>query len=112
MELSSAVAALTALAQETRLAIFRVLVEEGPDGLTAGQIAARLGVPTSTLSFHLGQLRQGAMVSAKRAGRLHVYAAQYGTMDALLVLLAKNCCGGDPTPCEPYPAIRALRRCA
>ena len=52
------------------------------------------------------------MVSAKRAGRLHVYAAQYGTMDALLVLLAKNCCGGDPGACERYPAIRALRRCA
>jgi len=111
MEIPPAAAAFAALGQETRLAIFRILIQRGPDGLTAGQIASRLGVPTSMLSFHLGQLRQAAMVEVKRLERLQVYVAAYPTLEALLGFLAQDCCT-ESGSCQPYPAIRALRRSA
>ena len=87
------VAALGALAQETRLALYRLLVAEGPPGLPAGVIAERLGVAPSSLSFHLQQLLHAGLLTQRRAGRQLIYAAEYETMNALLAYLTENCCG-------------------
>jgi ArsR family transcriptional regulator, arsenate/arsenite/antimonite-responsive transcriptional repressor len=93
MDEHRAVSALGALAQETRLALYRLLVAEGPEGLPAGIIAERLGVAPSSLSFHLQQLLHAGLVTQRRAGRQLIYAAEYGTMTALLAYLTENCCG-------------------
>lgn len=89
------VAALAALAQEHRLAVFRALVEAGPDGMAAGAIAAKLGIANSSLSFHLAQLRHAGLVSQRREGRSLIYAADYDAMNALVGYLMENCCGGE-----------------
>jgi DNA-binding transcriptional ArsR family regulator len=91
---STAVTALSALAQEHRLALFRLLVQAGPDGLPAGAIAEKLGVPASSLSFHLSHLNRAGLVSQTRQGRSLIYAADYAGMNALLGYLMENCCGG------------------
>ncbi len=91
---TAAVAALSALAQEHRLALFRLLVQAGPDGLPAGMIAGKLGVPASSLSFHLGHLNRAGLVSQTRQGRSLIYAADYAAMNGLLGYLMENCCGG------------------
>ena len=101
MEKSDAIAALAALAQDTRLDVFRLLVQTGPDGLPAGRIGELLGLPSATLSFHLNQLRQAGMVSFRREGRSLIYAAEYATMNALLSYLTENCCGGTDAACAP-----------
>lgn len=88
------VAALSALAQEHRLAVFRALVEAGPEGMAAGAIAERIGVPDSSLSFHLAQLRHAGLVGRRREGRSLIYAADYRAMNALVGYLMENCCGG------------------
>ncbi len=93
MEQAQALAALGALAQETRLQLYRLLVTVGPDGLSAGNIAERLGVIPSSLSFHLTNLVHAGLITQRRVGRLMVYAAEYGTMNALLAYLTENCCG-------------------
>src|ERR1044071_8589845 len=93
MDQDQAVAALGALAQETRLALFRLLVTQGPRGLPAGAIAERLGVAPSSLSFHLQQLLHAGLVTQRRFGRQLIYAAEYDTMNALLAYLTANCCG-------------------
>jgi ArsR family transcriptional regulator len=90
-----AVSALGALAQETRLALHRLLVAQGLQGLPAGVIAERLGVAPSSLSFRLQQLLHAGLVSQRRAGRQLIYAAEYDTMNALLAYLTENCCGRD-----------------
>jgi len=95
MEASAAIASLGALAQETRLQIFRMLVQAGPDGLPAGTIGERLSLPLPTLSFHLNQLRQAALVMSRRESRSIIYAAKYDTMNSLLTYLTKNCCQGQ-----------------
>jgi ArsR family transcriptional regulator, arsenate/arsenite/antimonite-responsive transcriptional repressor len=95
MEKKSAIAALAALAQETRLDLFRLLVQRGPDGLAAGVIAERLGVPPSSLSFHLQQLVHAGLVTQRRLGRQIIYAAEYGAMNTLMAYLTENCCGCD-----------------
>jgi DNA-binding transcriptional ArsR family regulator len=99
MEKTDAVAALAALAQESRLDIFRLLVRAGVDGLPAGQIGERLGLPSATLSFHLSQLKQAGLATCRREGRLLIYAAAYPAMNDLLVYLTENCCQGDPAAC-------------
>lgn len=99
MEKSSAVAVLSALAQETRLDIFRLLVEAGTAGLPAGQIGERLGLPSATLSFHLSQLKHAGLITVRRDGRSLIYAAAYPVMNALLAYLTENCCQGDPGAC-------------
>jgi DNA-binding transcriptional ArsR family regulator len=91
---STAVTALSALAQAHRLALFRLLVQAGPDGLPAGAIAEKLGVPASSLSFHLSHLNRAGLVSQTRQGRSLIYAADYAGMNALLGYLMENCCGG------------------
>ncbi|MBF6560156.1 MAG: helix-turn-helix transcriptional regulator [Candidatus Binataceae bacterium] len=99
MEMASAIAALGALAQESRLEVFRTLVQAGPTGLAAGEIGARLGLPSPTLSFHLNQLRHAGLIASRRHSRSIIYAANYAAMNALLAYLTENCCGGDAEAC-------------
>lgn len=99
MEKTDAIAALAALAQETRLDIFRLLVRTGPDGLPAGQIGERLGLPSATLSFHLNQLKHAGLITFRREGRSLIYGAEYTSMNDLLAYLTENCCQGDPASC-------------
>jgi ArsR family transcriptional regulator, arsenate/arsenite/antimonite-responsive transcriptional repressor len=101
MEKSNAVTALAALAQDNRLDVYRLLVQAGPDGLPAGQVAAALGLPPNTLTFHFDRLRAAALVSVRREGRSMIYAAQYDTMNALLGYLTENCCKGASDTCAP-----------
>lgn len=100
MDEKPAIAALGALAQETRLSLFRLLVTCGPAGLPAGVIAQRLGVQPSSLSFHLAQLVHAGLITQRRSSRQLIYSAEYGTMNALLAYLTENCCGRD-TVCAP-----------
>lgn len=90
----SIIAALGALAQHHRLAAFRALVEAGPAGLAAGDIAGRLGIAASSLSFHLAQLERAGLVHAARAGRSIFYSADFAAMTSLVGYLTENCCGG------------------
>ena len=99
-----AITALAALAQETRLVLFRLLVACGPAGLPAGVIAERLGVQPSSLSFHLAQLVQAGLITQRRLSRQLIYSAEYGMMNALLAYLTENCCerGASCAPaCDP-----------
>jgi len=107
-----AVAALGALAQETRLAIYRALVEAGPDGLAAGRIAAKLAVAPSSLSFHLAQLAHAGLVTQRRVSRHLFYAADYTAMNGLMAYLTENCCGGEACVpvCSPALATPRSRR--
>lgn len=91
---ATVVAALAALAQEHRLAVFRALVQSGPDGLAAGAIAETLGVPASSMSFHLAQLRHAGLIAQRREGRSLIYTADYDAMTDLVGYLMENCCGG------------------
>jgi DNA-binding transcriptional ArsR family regulator len=101
MEITDAVMALGALAQDSRLEAYRLLVQAGPAGLPAGEVAARLGLPPNTLSFHFDRLRQAALVTVRREGRSMIYAARFDTMNALLGYLTENCCGGEAALCAP-----------
>jgi len=99
MENKDAVIALAALAQESRLAAYRLLVQAGPGGLAASRIAEALGMAPSSLSFHLKELTRANLVVPRQEGRFVIYAAQFETMNALLGFLTQNCCGGNP--CSP-----------
>jgi ArsR family transcriptional regulator, arsenate/arsenite/antimonite-responsive transcriptional repressor len=99
METKNAIKALGALAQESRLAVYRLLVQAGPDGMAASSIGEELGLPPSSLSFHLKELAHAELVTATQDGRYIVYAANFDAMNALLVFLTDNCCGGKP--CKP-----------
>ena len=105
MDQKHAIAALGALAQETRLELFRLLVTSGPNGLPAGVIAERLGVQPSSLSFHLAQLTHAGLITQRRRSRHLIYAADYGAMNELLAYLTENCCGRaeacGPAACNP-----------
>jgi DNA-binding transcriptional ArsR family regulator len=101
METLTAVVALEALAQESRLGIFRLLVEAGPPGLAAGQIAASMGLPAATLSFHLSQLKHSGLVACRRDGRSLIYSAEFSAMNGLIGFLTDNCCQGNPEQCAP-----------
>lgn len=102
MKMSTAVRALTALAQETRLSIFRLLVEAGTAGVAAGEIARALGVPCATLSFHLKELANADLIRSRQESRFIYYTANFVEMNDLLAFLTENCCGGQP--CGPIPA--------
>lgn len=107
MELGGVVEALGALAQPSRLELFRLLVRRGPAGLPAGDIADRLDIPATTLSFHLSQLTRAGLLTARREGRSIVYAADYGRMRALMGFLTEHCCEeGACAPAEPRPSER------
>jgi DNA-binding transcriptional ArsR family regulator len=99
MKIKTAIEALGALAQESRLVIFRLLVKEAPEGLSAGTIAERLDVPAPTLSFHLAYLTRAGLINPKREGRTIFYAANYRGMNALLTYLTEDCCQGRPEIC-------------
>ncbi len=96
MDPQPAIRALGALAQEHRLAAFRLLVQAGPDGLPAGTLAERIGVPPSSMSFHLAQLANAGLVSQRRQSRSIIYAADYAAMNGLMAYLTENCCAGVP----------------
>jgi ArsR family transcriptional regulator len=106
MEKSSAIAALGALAQETRLDIFRMLVQSGPEGMAAGELGQRLGQPSPTMSFHLTQLRFAGLVNSRREGRSIIYSANFTAMRALIGYLTENCCGGRPKTCSQRTRAR------
>ncbi|VAX31271.1 hypothetical protein MNBD_NITROSPINAE05-1371 [hydrothermal vent metagenome] len=106
MEISIAVSALSALAQGSRLGIFRFLVQAGKNGVPAGKIAERLDLPASTLSFHLNQLKQAGLLTCRRESRTLFYSANYDSMNDLLAYLMENCCQGEPEKCD-LPALCA-----
>src|SRR5581483_9080922 len=101
MEKTDAVEALAALAQENRLDAYRLLVEAGPEGMAAGEVAAALKVSPNTLTFHFDRLRHAALVTVRREGRSMIYAARYDTMNDLLSYLTENCCRGAKDACTP-----------
>lgn len=100
MERLAAIAALGALAQESRLDIFRLLVQAGGEGMAAGHVGERLGLASATLAFHLKELKNAGLVTCTRHGRSLVYAASYPVMNALLGYLTENCCQGRPCPSD------------
>jgi ArsR family transcriptional regulator, arsenate/arsenite/antimonite-responsive transcriptional repressor len=100
MKKANVVGALSALAQETRLDIYRLLVEAGRDGAPAGQIGDRLKLPAPTLSFHLAQLKHAGLVTGRRESRSIIYAANYAAMNGLIAYLTENCCG-QGAACAP-----------
>jgi DNA-binding transcriptional ArsR family regulator len=99
METKAIVTTLAALAQDSRLVIFRALVQAGPSGLAAGRISELTGIAPSLLSFHLKELSHAGMVDSRQAGRFVIYTANFSTMNALIGFLTENCCGGNP--CSP-----------
>jgi DNA-binding transcriptional ArsR family regulator len=101
MKETDAVAALAALAQDHRLAVFRLLVQAGPEGMPAGQVADALSLSPSALTFHFDRLRGAGLVTVRREGRSMIYAAQFDAMNALLGFLTENCCQGAPEKCAP-----------
>lgn len=119
MKSNQAVASLAALAQETRLSIFRALVQAGPEGLPAGRIAEVVGSPASTLSFHLKELSGAGLVRARQDGRFIYYSADYAVMSELVSFLTEKCCLGMPAQqaarigqavaacCSPTPKQRS-----
>ncbi len=100
MDSSTTIRALAALAQDTRLALFRLLVEQGPAGLTPGRIADVLDVPPATLSFHLKELTHAGLIRARQESRFIHYSANFEAMNGLVAYLTENCCRGSG-PCEP-----------
>lgn len=110
MQPDQVIAALGALAQEHRLAVFRRLVVAGPEGLAAGALAETIGVSPSSMSFHLAQLSHAGLVGQRREGRSIIYSASYGAMNALIGYLTENCCAG--TGCAMPDAATKLERTA
>lgn len=111
METKLAVTALSALAHEGRLATFRMLVRAGHDGIAAGEIARRLGVPANTLSANLNILSHAGLIDSRRDGRSIIYSAQYEHMTELLEFLMQDCCAGSPEICAPLVAVTERSRC-
>ena len=101
MEIKNAVNTLGALAQETRLAVFRLLVRCGPEGLAAGEIARMLGVPHNTLSVHLNILSRAGLLVSRRQSRSVIYSVDFTGVRDLLMFLTQDCCQGNPAVCEP-----------
>jgi ArsR family transcriptional regulator, arsenate/arsenite/antimonite-responsive transcriptional repressor len=111
MKTKQAIAGLGALAQETRLAAFRLLVQAGPEGMPAGEIAEKLNLAPSSLSFHLAQLTQAGMVVQLRSGRSLIYSIDFQSMNGLMAYLTENCCGGNNSACTSVcePATRSVK---
>jgi ArsR family transcriptional regulator len=116
MDSATTIKALAALAQETRLAVFRLLVEQGPAGLTPGRIAEKIDIPPATLSFHLKELAHAGLIRARQESRFIHYSANFEAMDGLVAYLTENCCGasgGCAVACAPDCApTRQPRRIA
>jgi ArsR family transcriptional regulator, arsenate/arsenite/antimonite-responsive transcriptional repressor len=107
MEKADAVAALAALAQDSRLDVYRLLVQAGPDGMPAGGVADALKLAPNTLTFHFDRLRLAGLVSVRREGRSMIYAARYEAMNGLIAFLTENCCQG--APCAPAARCKPAR---
>src|ERR1700704_5253297 len=105
MEISDATRRLSALAQESRLEVFRLLVKAGPEGMAAGEIARTLRVPANTLSAQLLLLANAKLIAARRDGRSIIYAVNFASIRDLLVFLTEDCCGGNPQVCAPLADI-------
>ncbi len=106
------VAALAALAQESRLAVFRLLVKRGPEGYTPTQLADKLGVPSPTLSFHLKELQRAGLIEARREGRFLFYSPNFTRMNELIGFLTENCCSLADKDCGPacgVPAVETIQ---
>lgn len=101
MKPAQVVKALSALAQPTRLALYRLLVARGPDGMAAGEVSEKLKVSPATLSFHFRTLSHAGLIESRQEGRFIYYAANYTVMNDMLAYLTENCCGGDPDACKP-----------
>lgn len=112
MDKKTAVSALAALAQETRLSIFRLLIEAGPQGVAAGRIAEKLDVAAATLSFHLKELHRAGLVTSRQESRFIYYAADFERMAALMTFLTHNCCRGMPDECLTVVETALGRCCA
>jgi ArsR family transcriptional regulator, arsenate/arsenite/antimonite-responsive transcriptional repressor len=111
MDTRTTVASLAALAQESRLAIYRLLVEAGPTGMSVGEIGAPLHIAPATLSFHLKELSHAGLITARQEGRYIYYSANYGRMNDLVGFLTENCCARDcGPPCGPKPRASAARQ--
>lgn len=108
MDTRSAVRSLAALAQDSRLEVFRLLVQAGPEGLAAGEIAERLAIPASTLSFHVKALSQAGLVDSRQESRFIYYSARFDAMNDLVAFLGENCCGGRA--CLPAAAPGRRKR--
>jgi ArsR family transcriptional regulator len=108
MESTDAVTLLGALAQDSRLQVYRLLVQAGPEGMAATEIAERLGIPANTLSFHLKTLSHADLVQSRQAGRFIYYSTNYEQMNALLGFLSDNCCGGRS--CAPAAVVPRKRK--
>src|SRR5271167_5212794 len=109
MEISDAVTALAALAQDNRLEVFRLLVEAGPDGMAAGQVAEALELAPNTLTFHFDRLRVAGLVTVRRDGRSMIYAARFEAMNGLIAFLTENCCQGAAGACAPKAVCKPTR---
>ena len=101
MKIIKAVEALSALAQESRLSIFRLLVQAGKEGVPAGVLGEQLGIPAATLSFHLKELSHAKLIKSRAEGRYVIYSACFSEMDKLIAYLTENCCAGDAVQCAP-----------
>ncbi len=101
MKVETAVEALAALAQESRLSVFRLLVQAGNEGVAAGAIGEKLGIPGATLSFHLKTLAHARLVKSRTEGRFVIYRANYAEMNKLIAYLTEHCCAGDASQCAP-----------
>lgn len=101
MKIGLAVEALAALAQESRLSIFRLLVQAGKKGVAAGAVGDKLGIPPATLSFHLKSLAHAKLIKSRTEGRFVIYSANFAEMDKLIAYLTEHCCAGDATQCAP-----------
>jgi DNA-binding transcriptional ArsR family regulator len=113
MDGKQAIAALGALAHETRLMVFRLLVQQGPNGLPAGSIAETIGLPPSSLTFHLQQLMHAGLISQRRLSRQLIYATDFTAMNELMAYLTENCCGGAiacAPACAPASAESTANR--
>jgi DNA-binding transcriptional ArsR family regulator len=110
MESKQALACLAALAHETRLAVFRLLVRQGPAGMAAGEIAANLAVPPPTLSFHLKELERAGLLQAERRHRQIIYATNYAGVRSLIGFMTHDCCQGQPQLCGIAPAAQPKRK--
>jgi ArsR family transcriptional regulator, arsenate/arsenite/antimonite-responsive transcriptional repressor len=108
MDTQTALPALAALAHESRLAIFRLLVQAGPHGMAASKISEQLNIAPSSLSFHLKELAHADLLVSRQEGRFVIYSAQFSTMNALSAFMSDNCCGGNP--CMPVPQCTAERK--
>ncbi|OIQ68139.1 helix-turn-helix domain protein [mine drainage metagenome] len=103
METKAALLVLAALSQDSRLRVFRTLVQAGPQGMSAGKISDTTGIAPSSLSFHLKELAHANLADARQEGRFVIYTANFATMNCLIGYLTENCCGGNP--CSPVSSV-------